>query len=154
MAWSDDGYTIATGNQDRTVCIFDARNFKRPVKRMECRIAGCRALRFSPAGGGRRTLAVAEAADFVHFVDAVGWERGETVEFWGEVGGMEWTPDGGEVVVANADKAVGGLMMFERARGGELFGEDEDADAEQAFRWTRNRRLGKKAGADLEGLFV
>ncbi len=74
-------------------------------------MAGCRALRFSPLGnGGPPVLAMAEPADFLHVVDATTWEDGQTVEFWGEIGGIEFSPSSEELWVANVDKAVGGLM--------------------------------------------
>lgn len=85
-------------------------------------MAGCRTLRFTPAeavgrGGVRNLLAVAEPADYVHFLDCDGgkWEKeAETVEFWGEIAGVEWTPDGEQFVVGNADRCVGGVMVWER----------------------------------------
>lgn len=121
-AWSDDGYTIATGNQDQTVRIFDARNLSTTVKVLPAKMAGVRALRFSPIGyGGKRVLAMAEPADIVQFVDAVSWDSMQQVEFWGEVGGIDFDPSGEEFFIANADKCVGGLMEFSRTKGSEYY---------------------------------
>jgi len=117
-AWSDDGYTIATGNQDETVRIWDARKLNETIKVLPAKMAGVRALRFSPLGyGGKRVLAMAEPADIVQIVDATSWDSMQQLEFWGEVGGIEFAPTGEEFFIANADKCVGGLMEFERCKG-------------------------------------
>jgi len=121
-AWSDDGYTLATGNQDQTVRIFDARNLSETLKVFPMRMAGCRTLRFAPGGG---VLAMAEPADLVHIVDSRRWEGMQTLQFWGEVGGMEFTPDGEELVIANTDRFVGGIMTWRRKGG---WGEEEEEE--------------------------
>lgn len=36
-------------------------------------------------------------------------------DFFGEIGGIDFLPDGSNVVVANMDKKVGGLMWYERS---------------------------------------
>lgn len=149
VAWSDDGYTIATGNQDQTVRIFDARNLTRALKVFPTKIAGCRTLRFSPQGnGGKKVLAIAEPADYLHIVDATTWEDAQTVDFWGEIGGMEFSPDGDEVVIANGDRMAGGLMTFQRAKGGRWYQDGLD----DGNRW--GMETTKRMGADLNGVFV
>ena len=57
MAIERDGHTIATGNQDKMVRIYDARKFSQEVAVLDVEIAGARALRFSPLGSGPRVLA-------------------------------------------------------------------------------------------------
>ena len=143
-AWSDDGFTIATGNQDQTVRIYDARMFGAgAVKVLPMEMAGCRTLRFSPLGaGGRQVLAMAEPADVMHFVDTRTWEMAQSFRFFGEVGGMEFTPDGDEVVVANGDRYVGGLMTLRRSRGVDWY-EDGEGRGKRGRRW-------KRMGAGLE----
>ncbi|KAF8424498.1 WD40-repeat-containing domain protein, partial [Tirmania nivea] len=113
-AWSDDGYSIATGNQDRTVRIYDARNFSRSITQIGTNIAGVRTLRFSESGCGRRVLVCPEPADYVNIIDAVTWDGMQKFDFFGEIAGVEFSPKGGEMFVANADLCVGGLMEFER----------------------------------------
>lgn len=116
VAWSDDARHVATGNQDQTVRIYDARNWGRALRVLPTRMAGCRALRFRPGDGA--VLAAAEAADYVHLVDARSWHDEQVLEFWGEVGGIEFSPSGDELWVANVDPSVGGLMEFSRSRVG------------------------------------
>ncbi|CUS11064.1 unnamed protein product [Tuber aestivum] len=129
-AWSDDGHTIATGNQDETVRIWDARKLNETMKVLPAKMAGVRALRFSPLGyGGKRVLAMAEPADIVQIVDATSWDSMQQLEFWGEVGGIEFAPTGEEFFIANADKCVGGLMEFERCKGRAYYQEYPESDS-------------------------
>jgi len=113
-AWSDDGYTIATGNQDLMVRIYDARNLSQAVTVLDVEMACVRSLRFSPNGGGPRVLAMAEPADMVSIVDAVSWDSRQHIDMFGEISGISFTPDGNEFYVANYDPHVGGLLEFER----------------------------------------
>lgn len=117
-AWSDDGHTIATGNQDMMVRVYDARNFKREVAVLDADIAGARSLRFTPVGSGPRVLAFAEPADMVSIVDAVTWESRQRIDFFGEIAGITFSPDGRDLYIANSDRMVGGLMKFDRWKTG------------------------------------
>ncbi|TKA59762.1 hypothetical protein B0A49_12458 [Cryomyces minteri] len=120
--WADDGIHVATGAQDSRVFVWDARRWDRPLKVITSEMADPRSLRFSPVGGGRRVLAVAEADDFVNIVDAVTFEAKQALDFYGAVAGIAFTPDGSELFVANADKTFGGLMGYERVGHGEAYG--------------------------------
>ncbi|TGZ82011.1 hypothetical protein EX30DRAFT_330678 [Ascodesmis nigricans] len=143
--WAPDGITIATGNQDQTVRVFDVRNFTRPVRAIPMLMAGCRNLKFSPEGAGRPLLAIAEPSDYVHVLDCGRWEaEAQTMEFWGEVAGMEWTRDGGELVVGNADRLVGGVMAWERT--GEGWGGRKRwrGEKEEVWEWRRPWRRRKR----------
>jgi len=157
-AWSDDGFTIATGNQDQTVRIYDARHLTHPLKVFSMQMAGCRTLRFSPIGnGGKRVLVMAEPADLVHIVDAVGFEEAQTLTFWGEVGGIEFTPDGDELVVANCDRFVGGLMTYGRKKGGGWYQDEEQLSDLSRSIWDDENygsEKWKRMGADLPCVFV
>lgn len=140
-AWSDDGYTIATGNQDKTVRIFDARNLNQTVKVLPAVMAGVRTLRFSPIGyGGKRVLAMAEPADVVQIVDAVSWDSLQQIDFWGEVGGIDFDPSGEEFYIANADKCVGGIMEFSRTKGAAYYEDYGRENAQQRHRAEKNVR--------------
>jgi WD40 repeat protein len=155
-AWSEDGVTLATGNQDQTVRIYDARSLRQPLKVFPMKMAGCRTLRFSPLGnGGRRVLAMAEPADLVHFVDATNWSDAQTLSFWGEVGGIAFSPDGEEFYIANCDRYVGGITTLARKRGVGWYHLDEHDDHEQEEEEEpAERRRWKRRGADLGGVYV
>ena len=151
-AWADDGIHVATGNQDATVQIWDARMWGRPLQIIASEIAGVRSLRFSPVGGGRRVLLMAEPADIVSVVDAESFQSKQRLVVFGEIGGISFTPDGSEFFVANTDRRFGGIMEYERIGHGEKYGmrylrrrEIEDAGDEyydeKAFEWVADRDL-------------
>lgn len=118
--WADDGWTVATGSQDMTVRVWDARRWCNsrgegtPVAVLRSEMAGVRNLKFSPAGGGARVLVAAEEADFVSIVDGLSFERKQTLDMFGEIGGVDFSDGGAELQVLCCDWARGGLMRFER----------------------------------------
>ncbi|KZF26089.1 YVTN repeat-like/Quino protein amine dehydrogenase [Xylona heveae TC161] len=162
-AWADDGIHVATGNQDTQVYIYDARMFRHPLQIIASEMAGVRALRFSPVGGGRRVLLMAEPADIVSVVDAESFTSKQKLDLFGEIGGISFTPDGSEFFVANTDEKFGGIMEYERVGYGAQYGmkytrqrEIEDCgDAywdEKDFEWIPDDALSdddrvKRAGA-------
>ncbi|KAF5878646.1 putative wd domain-containing protein [Botrytis fragariae] len=112
--WSEDGWTVATGNQDMQVKIWDARYWNRPVASIAADMAGVRKLKFSPLGSGRPILVAAEPADYVNIINAETFDSKQTLSFFGEVGGFDFTNDGQELVVANCDTLRGGIIEYER----------------------------------------
>ncbi|KAJ8070437.1 hypothetical protein OCU04_000811 [Sclerotinia nivalis] len=112
--WSENGWMVATGNQDMQVKIWDARYWNRPVASLAADMAGVRKLKFSPLGTGRPILVAAEPADYVNIIDAETFDSKQTLSFLGEIGGFDFTNDGQELIVANCDTLRGGIMEFER----------------------------------------
>ncbi|KAJ4295843.1 hypothetical protein N0V88_004545 [Collariella sp. IMI 366227] len=90
--WADDGYSIATAFQDKTVKIWDARRLTDTsgnalaVHTIRSEMAGVRSVKFSPVGGGRPVLVAVEEADFVSVIDACGYRSKQTVDVFGELG--------------------------------------------------------------------
>lgn len=117
-AWSDDGIHVATGNQDMTVRIYDARKFDEPIKVLQADMAGVRGLRFSPTGMGKKVLAMAEPTDILHIVDADRgmFDREQKWDCFGNIGGIDFTDDGEHLFLANTDRWYGGVVRFERER--------------------------------------
>ncbi|PWZ54056.1 putative WD repeat-containing protein C2A9.03 [Zea mays] len=114
-AWHPDSRVLATGNQDATCRLWDARSLSEPFAVLGARIGAVRGLRFSPDG---RFLAAAEAADFVHVYDAAAGYAGaaQEVDVFGEVAGAAFSPDGEALFVSVADRTYGGLLEFRRRR--------------------------------------
>lgn len=118
--WSDDGWTVATGNQDRTIQIWDARRWcnsngvSTPVCIIRSEMAGVRSLHFSPGGSGKRVLAAAEEADFINVIDAQTFRTKQTFDVVGEIGGIGFTNGGEELHAMCCDWVRGGLLQFER----------------------------------------
>ena len=113
-AWAPDGITLATGHQDGLVQVWDARNLTESIHIIPMEMGGCRAMQFSPVGSGKRVLALAEPADFVHVVDAESFQSQQEIEFFGEIAGISMPPDGSKLYIANWDPDVGGLMEYDR----------------------------------------
>ena len=116
--WSPDGRHMATGNQDGTVQIWDARNWDQPLtdEPIGTELGGIRSLHFSPLGSGKPVLLMAEPADIISVVDAVTFDTRQRFDFFGEIGGAGFVADGSSFFVANLDRTFGGLFEFERVK--------------------------------------
>ncbi|KAL2818095.1 hypothetical protein BJX63DRAFT_419372 [Aspergillus granulosus] len=117
-AWSPDMMQIATSNQDKTAIIWDARMW-RMLAKLESDVAGYRSLRFSPVGGGPRTLLLCEPADRMAIVNAQTYQTRQVLDFFGEIGGADYSPDGSTIWVANTDEHFGGFMEYDRRQWGQ-----------------------------------
>ncbi|KAI1006127.1 hypothetical protein K3495_g2094 [Podosphaera aphanis] len=119
--WADDGWTVATGNQDKQIKIWDARKWTTsrgeacPISTVVTEMAGVRKLKFSPLGSGKRILVAAEPVDYISVIDAEKFLSKQTLSFFGEISGFDFTNDGQDLFVANSDKTRGGIMEFERS---------------------------------------
>lgn len=120
-AWSPDMRHVATSNQDKTVIIWDSRTW-RALETINSDIAGYRSLRFSPVGGGPRTLLCCEPADRISIIDAQLYQSRQVHDFFGEIGGADYSPDGGSIWVANTDHHFGGFMRYDRHQWGSSYG--------------------------------
>ncbi|KAL7922595.1 hypothetical protein ACQKWADRAFT_73844 [Trichoderma austrokoningii] len=129
--WSDNGYTVATGFQDKTIKIWDARHWNtssgvsQPLCTINTEMAGVRNLRFSPTGGGKPILAAAEEADYIHLIDARSFGSKQTIDIFGEIGGVAFTNEGQNLNVLCCDANRGGLLQFQRCS----YGVDEPVSA-------------------------
>ncbi|KAI0890040.1 YVTN repeat-like/Quino protein amine dehydrogenase [Annulohypoxylon maeteangense] len=118
--WAPDGWTVATGNQDKTIRIWDARKWKNSngqaesVAAVRTEMAGARSLRFSPLGSGKRILVAAEEADFVNLIDAQTFSTRQTVDIFGELGGVDFANGGHDLIALSCDLSRGGVMRLER----------------------------------------
>ena len=123
-AWGPDGVHIATGTEDGIVQVWDARMWNQPLQIIGTEMGGggVRSMHFSPVGGGKRVLVLAEPADIISIVDAQTFQTTQRFDFFGEIAGTSIVPDGSALFVANSDCNLGGLLEFERMGYGERYG--------------------------------
>ncbi|KAH9909397.1 WD40-repeat-containing domain protein [Xylariomycetidae sp. FL2044] len=133
--WAPDGWTVATGNQDKNVLIWDARKWTNskgeaaPVTSIRMGLSGARSVRFSPLGSGKRILVAMEEADFINMIDAQTFNTKQTIDIFGELGGISFTNDGQDLMALCCDKTHGGIMRLGRC----------DAGAEDHFNYEPRR---------------
>ena len=92
----------------------DSSGHAEPVVTLLSERGGVRNLKFSPLGEGKPILAAAEAMDIVNVYDTAKWKRKQTIDFFGEVGGIDFVDRGRTLMVANCDGGRGGIMELER----------------------------------------
>ncbi|KAL5737223.1 hypothetical protein ACOSP7_029984 [Xanthoceras sorbifolium] len=113
-AWHPDGVTFATGNQDKTCRIWDARNLSKSVAVLKGNLGAIRSIRYSSDG---RYMATAEPADFVHVYDAKsGYEEEQEIDFFGEISGISFSPDTESLFIGVWDRTYGSLLEYGRCR--------------------------------------
>ena len=113
-SWSADGRYVATGAQDGRVVIWDTRSWSMPLKTLECVMSPARSLNFTANGA----LVVAEEDDVVSIYSTRLWDMRQDVRLFGSIAGVSLLDGGAELVVANVDKTVGGLLTFQRTSQG------------------------------------
>lgn len=142
--WADDGWTVATGFQDMSIKIWDARKWTNssgasdPVCTLRTEMAGVRSLRFSPIGSGKRVLVAAEEVDYINIIDAQTFRSKQTVDIFGEIGGISFMSEGQDLEVLCCDKTRGGLIHLEKC------GEWQEGD------WSRNREARRGRGTTYD----
>jgi hypothetical protein len=115
-AWADDGIHVASAAQDGTIAVWDARAWK-PLAVLSSELSIPRVLKFSPVGSGPRVLVCAEADDYVSIINATTFDDKQVFDFFGQTGGIDFTPDGQSLFVANSEFGLGGIIELERAGG-------------------------------------
>ena len=110
-SWRGD-WTVATGSQDGTCRVWDIRmTGQGSVACLGSLLGAVRACKFSPNG---RYLALSEPADFVHVYDvASGFRQVQPLDFFGNIGGIAFSPDGSKLSVSLADTMFGCLVDFQ-----------------------------------------
>ncbi|OZJ04177.1 hypothetical protein BZG36_02178 [Bifiguratus adelaidae] len=109
--WSPDGKFLCTGNQDLTTRLYDVRHLKQPLHVFATKLGAVRSLHFSPNG---EYLAIAEPANYVHLVETRYFTQSQTIDFFGELAGVSFSPEGDGLFLANADDAFGSIIEYQR----------------------------------------
>ncbi|KAG6768842.1 hypothetical protein POTOM_024452 [Populus tomentosa] len=113
-AWHPDGRIFATGNQDKTCRIWDARNLSKSVAVLKGNLGAIRSIRFTSDG---QFMSMAEPADFVHVYDAKnGFEKEQEIDFFGEISGVSFSPDTESLFIGVWDRTYGSLLQYNRRR--------------------------------------
>jgi WD40 repeat protein len=113
-AWNPDGRTFATGNQDKTCRIWDARNLSKSVAVLRGNIGAIMSVRYTSDG---KFLAMAELADFIHIFDVEsGYNKKQELDFFGEITGMSFSPDTEALFVGVHDRTYSSLLQYSRRR--------------------------------------
>ncbi|CAK7263519.1 hypothetical protein SEPCBS119000_000531 [Sporothrix epigloea] len=119
-AWADDGYTLATGHQDRAIKIWDSRKtcsasgVWTPIATLRTSMASARSLHFSPAGSGKRLLVAAEEADMINIIDAQTFQKRQAFDLFGELAGVTFTDNGQDLFALCTDSERGGILHLQR----------------------------------------
>lgn len=120
--WSQDGIHVATGSQDKRIKIWDARKWTdssgngTPLASIWCEMAGARNLRFSPPGSGAPVLVAAEEADYVTIIDLKTLDRKQTIDVFGELGGVTFADGGDELNILVSDSTRGGVIQLDHCK--------------------------------------
>lgn len=109
-AWAPNGFHFATGAQDGKTLVWDARNWSQPLHSLPSVMSCPRSLQFKD----NDSLVVAEDQDVVSVFDAGTFHRRQDIRFFGSIAGVTLLRGGEELVVANVDRTVGGLMSFDQ----------------------------------------
>ncbi|KAL3850984.1 hypothetical protein ACJIZ3_012866 [Penstemon smallii] len=113
-AWHPNGHTFATGNQDKTCRVWDARNLSKSVEVLKGNLGAIRSIRFTSDGN---FMVMAEPADFVHVYDVKnGYDKEQEIDFFGEISGVSFSPDTDSLFIGVWDRTYGSLLQYNRCR--------------------------------------
>ncbi|KAF9135889.1 hypothetical protein BGW39_010704 [Mortierella sp. 14UC] len=115
VAWSPDSRMLATGNDDRSACVYDTRMLTTPVHILSQEVQeSVRSLRYSSCG---RYLAMAEDRHYVHIVDTTtDYSQAQKIDFVGDISGISFTPDGEGLYIGVSSIDFSSLLEFEKFR--------------------------------------
>lgn len=113
-AWAPNAIHVATGSEDGRTLVWDARNWSRLLRSLPSTMSCPRSLHFTDDGA----LVVAEDDDVVSIYDPDTFTKQQDIRFFGSIAGVALLGGGEEMVVANADRTIGGLLAFERTAQG------------------------------------
>ena len=111
-AWHPNGNIFATGNQDKTCRVWDARKVAAPIAVLKGNLGAVRSIRFSSDG---RFMVVAEPADFVHVYDTkADYKMRQEIDFFGEISGVSLSPDDEALYIGIWDRTYASLLQYNK----------------------------------------
>lgn len=112
--WSPDGTILATANEDHTIRIWDMRRPDLASFMLTSKMCPVRSVRFSPDG---LTLAMVEEMDYVSFFHVPSlFERSSNIDFFGDISGVDFTPDSEKFYVGCAEADRGGIIEMTKPK--------------------------------------
>ncbi|KAI9141929.1 hypothetical protein BKA69DRAFT_1070515 [Paraphysoderma sedebokerense] len=142
-AWSPTSHLLATGNQDNTARLYDTRFLSKTLKVYRSSLGSVRSLRFHPTSTAP-FLFMAESADFVHIIN-INEGTKQTIDFFGEIGGITVAQDGEKFWVANSDDVYGSVVEYESVGGRRWWEWDYEMEGD------RERRRKVENEGEVEG---
>ncbi len=112
--WADDGHTVATGFQDRAHQDLGRPPLVHARVHPAHRDVGRPLPALLPARLRPRVLVAAEEADFINIIDAQTFRTKQTIDVFGELGGVAFTDDGQELYALLCELVRGGILQFDR----------------------------------------
>ena len=110
VSWSPCGRYLASGSQDRSARIFDVRKLDKSLHTLVGNMAPVRSVKFSPCGS---LFTMMEADDFVHvFSVNSGFRESQIIDFFGEISGIAFDPNGNNFYIGCAGNENGGIFEF------------------------------------------
>jgi WD40 repeat protein len=115
--WSPDSKYLVTGSLDTTACIYDVRNFQKPLIKVSSAMSPIQSCRFSSNGS---LLLLSEMVDYIHilpmhqsFSQEAQHVYGQTIDFFGDISGISFSPCDEFLYIGVDESTFGAILELE-----------------------------------------